>query len=488
MSVPKGQRARGGGSYQREQSPPKRPVSRDLETVVQRLMDQGVQQRLEVPFGHLWGPYLSWFDGKYRSIDRALKVEDGDRNRASRDQQGSSAVAQSRENTEKSTSEGARALARRGHAIRGVLARRRGSRVQTFVLKLSSPLALGLGVVHPEGMGMSFSYPHGLPRIPGSSLKGVVRAEASRALGDERADSPLAFDQRRLCALFGWAPGSGEAGDPCGCRELAVSASQGHLLFLDAFPYLAPEGGAESRGEQVLVELDVVTPHHTGYLSRNEPPLESELPTPVLFPVVTAGARIDVDVVHLGACEEGCVELVRWLFERLSNLGALGARSSVGYGEVELDRESAEALVQDAMARRQAEEREAQRRLEQARQLEAQRHERDRLIEQLLKRFGALSSGASAELWRLLEHEAEKVGWSRERLSELVVVRVVLEAIESGDAESLRDPAVCDGLERVLVQAGLWLPHPRGDGKPYKQRQLKGHELSKRVAQLRREL
>ncbi len=93
----------------------------------------------------------------------------------------------------------AETLAQRSEAI---LARGPGA---LFQLTLTSPLATGLGNEHPVENGFTFSVPHGLPMLPGSAIKGTVRAAAERlALAGEGG-----WDLRHVWLDFGFDANAG---------------------------------------------------------------------------------------------------------------------------------------------------------------------------------------------------------------------------------------------------------------------------------------
>ncbi|MCK4176166.1 type III-B CRISPR module RAMP protein Cmr6 [Aciditerrimonas ferrireducens] len=350
-------------------------------------------------------------------------------------------------------------------------------------LRLEARLALGIGSPHPEGMGMSFSYPHGTPRIPGSALKGVLRAAADRV----RREGPppgtgegVEIDDEVCRQLFGWAPEAGDGAELDAPEEGTSPSQRGHLWVLDAYPYVE---GSEDTGpaSRHLVELDVVTPHHSGYFTGGGPPVETERPTPVLYPVVAAGALLDVDVLHDGPCVGGpgrCHALVALLWRTVCSSGAIGARSALGLGVVAMREDPVTTRVGDG-------ERAPVQRVDEAVATEEAPANPPELLSRWLGRL-EVGGGAEPALRAVLARLAAQFEGNPAGLTELVVVRAVLDAIEGGD-EALGTTETLDKLQGLLEEQGLWLPDPPQAGKPYKQRRAKGHELSLRLRALRSE-
>lgn len=455
----------------------RRLVPRDVEEAVNEHLGHGQGSTTPspppMPFGHLWGPYLPWFGGKWW-----IGQDRGDRR--SRE---ATKVSKAARATAEATRVQAERLSTRAATVREVVLSRRGVRLQSVPLRIEARLALGIGSPHPEGMGMSFSYPHGTPRIPGSSLKGVLRAAADRVRRDgppPGTDEGVEIDDEVCRQLFGWAPEAGNGAELDAPEEGTSLSQRGHLWVLDAYPHLEVSKDEDPASRQ-LVELDVVTPHHSGYFTGSGPPVETESPTPVLYPVVAAGALLDVDVLHVGCCVGGrdrCDAVVGLLWQTVCYSGAIGARSALGLGVVALREDPVLPRVEDG-------ERDPMQQFDEAVATERPASDPPELLSLWL---GRLEVGGDAEpaLREVLARLAAQFEGNPAGLTELVVARAVLDAIEGGD-ERLGTPEVLDKLQDLLDQQGLWLPDPPQARKPYKQRRAKGHELSLRLRALRGE-
>ncbi len=201
-----------------------------------------------------------------------------------------------------------------------------GGRVLT--LTSATPLAIGLGRKHPIENGLTLDATLGVPVIPGSAVKGLVRAWAKLC----EADGTLTpgFTRRHL----GEDPGSEAEG------------GIGSVVFYPALPATWP-----------VLRPDVVTPHHGRYYQATDSDKrgswETESPVPSYFLVVEPGIAwtfaigpslayaADADAREVDALLDTMEGLLR---DALQVLG-VGAKTGVGYGGFEGD-----ALVRLAQA------------------------------------------------------------------------------------------------------------------------------------------
>ncbi|HET9626207.1 MAG TPA: type III-B CRISPR module RAMP protein Cmr6 [Kofleriaceae bacterium] len=172
---------------------------------------------------------------------------------------------------------------------------------QARVLVTESRFVTGLGRSHPVENGFAWHPTLGVPYLPGSSIKGMVRAWA------EREAPPNA----ELAHLFG-PRGAGHA--------------VGDLIFLDAIP-LAP----------VRLEIDVLTPHYAGW-TRDDLPGDWRAPVPVPFLVVAPQVRFLFAIQSRRRDASAIARAVAWLIAAAWDAGA-GAKTAVGYGRFALDPE-----------------------------------------------------------------------------------------------------------------------------------------------------
>lgn len=170
-------------------------------------------------------------------------------------------------------------------------------------------LALGVGGSTPYGNFslMTLHAVYGIPYIPGSSLKGVVRycfIQEKYGGDEEKARQDTAF---RLCF------GSG--------ADKEEDANAGGLVFFDTYPL-----------KHFILRLDVLTPHYAKYYSDKggTPPTDDQEPVPITFPVVTKSTfNISIGVLPEAAAY---VDQVREMVCMALTEYGIGAKTSLGYG------------------------------------------------------------------------------------------------------------------------------------------------------------
>jgi CRISPR-associated protein Cmr6 len=171
--------------------------------------------------------------------------------------------------------------------------------------KTTSRLVIGIGQDHPIENGFLWHPTLGVPYIPGSSIKGMLR------------NWMLAWEDR---------------GDVTSWFESGAEKGVGELIFLDALPL-----------EVLKLEADVITPHYGPYYrdpTGNTPPADWHSPVPTPFLTVAAGAKFAVRVIQRRSkagqssdFEKVKDALAKALSDALDTLG-IGAKTAVGYGRL----------------------------------------------------------------------------------------------------------------------------------------------------------
>lgn len=172
---------------------------------------------------------------------------------------------------------------------------------QAFKAKAQGRLVAGTGRSHPIEVGLAWHHSLGVPYLPGSGLKGIVKEWAEGWLGETDEET-----KKRIGGIVG------------------VQEKAGAVVFLDALPIGA-----------VRLAADVMTPHYGDYYqdpSGKTPPGDWLSPTPIPFLTVAEGqeflfAVVPADPKH----KDFCGQAIAWLQDALANLGA-GAKTAAGYG------------------------------------------------------------------------------------------------------------------------------------------------------------
>ena len=243
----------------------------------------------------------------------------------------------------------------------------------------TAPFTTGLGNEHPLENGFAFLNPYGLPYLPGSGIKGVLRQAARELASGEWGDShgwtqdnihllerkgERAIELTMLDVLFGRAT---EGGDSDHVR--------GALGFWDALPQIP--------GDHLAV--DIMTPHQSHYYQQkverksgdSSSPHDSGAPNPISFLTLPPGTgfafHVACDAAHLERLAPDLAHGQRWqtllsaAFEHAFAWLGFGAKTAVGYGAMQMD--------QTALKRREREDAERQA------QAEREEAERQRLAE-----------------------------------------------------------------------------------------------------------
>ena len=219
----------------------------------------------------------------------------------------------------------------------------------------TAPFATGLGMEHPLENGFAFLAPYGLPYLPGSSIKGVLRQAARETTGGGPA-----WNEADIDALFGSAAVDADEEDTSGRKR-------GALSFWDVYPMLPGEAN---------LSWDVMTPHQRSYYQDDTgktPPHDNDAPVPINFLTVPPGTsfrfHVQCNLALLSHTGASLLEGDRWkavleaLFAQAFDWLGFGAKTSLGYGAMEID-DRVLAAERQARERADAEEQNLRRRRE----------------------------------------------------------------------------------------------------------------------------
>ncbi|MCG9968431.1 type III-B CRISPR module RAMP protein Cmr6 [Pelotomaculum terephthalicicum JT] len=169
------------------------------------------------------------------------------------------------------------------------------------VYRTASRFVTGLGNEHPVENGFTWHHTLGTPYLPGSSVKGVLRAWVQHWL-----DMPLSEVNR----LFGPEKDKSET-------------AAGGLIVFDALPV-----------RLVQLEIEIMTPHYAEYYQdtgTGKPPADWYSPVPIPYLTVV---KDQLFVFGLAPRKESAIDLQQvfsWMDQALATIGA-GAKTASGYG------------------------------------------------------------------------------------------------------------------------------------------------------------
>ena len=226
----------------------------------------------------------------------------------------------------------------------------------------SAPFSTGLGNEHPLENGFAFLNPYGLPYLPGSGIKGVLRQAARELASGEWGE--VSPDLLWTCPHPQGEPALSLTELLLG-REAASGSSdhfRGVLTFWDCLPQLAGHA----------LQVEVMTPHQSHYYQQKNDsnaggsctPHDSGQPIPICYLTVPAGSLfafyVQCDLPRLARLAPEWAAAERWqvlltaLFEHAFAWLGFGAKTAVGYGAMQIDTRAAsrrrESLLQQAEA------------------------------------------------------------------------------------------------------------------------------------------
>lgn len=175
--------------------------------------------------------------------------------------------------------------------------------------RLVSPLILGLGLEHPSETGLCLDHCLGIPYIPSSSLKGVLRLAYTVANVPEELRQLDTIDDVAV-------PGVTEV---FGQLDRA-----GNLMVLDAYPTRVPE-----------LKLDVMTPHYGHYYQNRQWPSDTGFPVPVKFLAVKPGVEFVFRMLVRGESRK-YLDAIRTALRSVLREYGLGGKTNAGYGLFEV--------------------------------------------------------------------------------------------------------------------------------------------------------
>ena len=209
-----------------------------------------------------------------------------------------------------------------------------GYEIIKYHAELKSPLITGIGQTHPNEVGMVFDHTMGIPYIPASSVKGIVRfAHMLELIKSDNIEEYKKSDkggeyidesdlETKIPAIFG--------GDADGEKEGKEKTKKlkGKVIFLDAYPDKVPD-----------LHVDIMNPHYGLYYSDENgetPPADYLAPTPIKFLTVKQGTVFTFRA--LAPKGSDFIEPVKTAFQKALEDEGVGAKTAVGYGRFEIQR------------------------------------------------------------------------------------------------------------------------------------------------------
>jgi CRISPR-associated protein Cmr6 len=215
-----------------------------------------------------------------------------------------------------------------------------GYQVLRYEVTLETPLVIGLGNEHPTEKGFRFDWTLGIPAIPSSGIKGVIRLaywvnELNRQ--DDKTAAELFFrdiGKKKLPEAGRLIFGSGETKSRDE-KEQPQSFQRGKVIFLDALPTALPR-----------LKAEIMNCHYPDYLNQgaSRGPTEDQKLNPQKFWAVdtvvdSSGTPLKFVfrvLVHRDISENLPVfQNLKYAIDTAFGDHGLGAKTSIGHGQFE---------------------------------------------------------------------------------------------------------------------------------------------------------
>ena len=177
--------------------------------------------------------------------------------------------------------------------------------VKTRGSTTQEPLITGFGLPHMTANSLAWHPTLGVPYIPGSTIKGLVRDWTNQWCG---------VDADTIKRIFGSDTHTNDKDD----NQL------GSVIFFDALPV-----------HPVKLKQCIMTPHYQDYYSSQgtTPPSDNRSPVPISFLAVNVGCQFCFSLKARDNSEDDIELVSKWLTEALAYIG-IGAKTAVGFGRM----------------------------------------------------------------------------------------------------------------------------------------------------------
>lgn len=196
-----------------------------------------------------------------------------------------------------------------------------------FKVKLKTPLLTGSGESHPHEISMVFDWNMGIPYIPASGIKGIVRfahtvdlilSDREEFFKEDKSGRQYFDDEEEgtnIPKLFG------------------TQSKKGRVVFLDAYPEAVP-----------ALHIDILNPHYGEYYSDDETPTDNSEPVPVKF-LTVARDTVFIFRALVEKDKEELTKRVKYVFRKVFEEEGIGAKTAIGYGRFNIVDESEASCV-----------------------------------------------------------------------------------------------------------------------------------------------
>lgn len=190
-----------------------------------------------------------------------------------------------------------------------------------FKAKLKTPLITGIGETHPHEVSMVFDHNLGIPYIPASGIKGIVRFAHTLGLIADIPQEKIKTDKNGK--YFDDEEAWTDVPQLFGTQD-----KRGAVVFLDAYPENVPD-----------LHVDIMNPHYGEYYGDDTnriPPADYLNPVPIKFLTVAMGTVFIFRALVAKESPE-LLSKVKKAFNKALTLEGVGAKTAVGYGIFDIE-------------------------------------------------------------------------------------------------------------------------------------------------------
>ncbi|SHE99191.1 CRISPR-associated protein, Cmr6 family [Thermoanaerobacter uzonensis DSM 18761] len=202
-----------------------------------------------------------------------------------------------------------------------------GYKVKSFKGKPLWRFVVGLGASHPQETSMTLHHIYGVPYIPASAIKGIIKHWSVLKFAEEYARIKKGEDVNFDTAVEEISEKLREGKnlsitiDNVSFYDLirifGTQEREGEIIFFDAYPC-----------DKITLKIDVMNPHYKNYYFSTQPPADWDQPRPLPF-LTVENTKFAFYVA--GKDETLTLKAVKCAKDALKEHG-VGAKTSLGYG------------------------------------------------------------------------------------------------------------------------------------------------------------
>ena len=172
--------------------------------------------------------------------------------------------------------------------------------------KNKTPLITGIGQTHPTEVGIALDYNLGIPYIPASTIKGLLRFTTIVDYLQNKAQNDDKFEDTTIPEIKYYFGGQDNSGS---------------IIILDAYPAFVPE-----------LEIDIMNPHYSKYYQGDKPPADYLEPIPIKFLVVKKDTEFIFRILVYKNNRGTELKNIKDILTKTLTEEGIGAKKSLGYG------------------------------------------------------------------------------------------------------------------------------------------------------------